>query len=99
MPISNVHCTIVQPAPALPDLQHCHVAEHIANWLVGSCGLAHNLLFLAFFEFGGLFNVADFCDRIYLSLICLLNLLDILGQRNLGCQRLLKTFYNHKTFF
>lgn len=49
MPRSNVN---VQPLPAHPDLQHCHVAHHIAtNWLAGGCSLAHIVLF-----FGGFSN-------------------------------------------
>ena len=36
----------VQPLPALSDLHHCHVPEHIANWLAGGCSLAHIVLFL-----------------------------------------------------
>ena len=97
MPISNVNvqlynqrqhfltCSIAM----LPNILPTGLLE-AAAWLT--------ICYSWLFSNGGLFNVADFCDRIYLSLICLLNLLDILGQRNLGCQRLLKTFYNHKTF-
>ena len=49
MPRSNVN---VQPPPPLPDLQHCHVAKHIA--LTGGCSLAHNV-FLWLFKLLGTF--------------------------------------------
>ena len=39
----------VQPLPALSDLHHCHVPEHIANWLAGGCSLAHIVLFFVAF--------------------------------------------------
>ena len=40
----------VQPLPALSDLHHCHVPEHIANWLAGDCSLAHTMLFFVAFQ-------------------------------------------------
>lgn len=91
----------VQPLPALSDLHHCHVPEHIANWLAGGCSLAHMMLFFVAFQtfWWLLILFVKNCDAlplskctegIYLGLISLLNLLHILSQGHLSCQCLLR---------